>query len=194
MYLLVLTESNKFRLRLVGSNFHIIEILQQPRSLQFILLILQLSLRKHHHPTSSIFHHPSYFLQRLFHFWQRGGWQMEQALAVFQQVGEGRDAQVVACHTHGGLEDADGESLAAIAEVGHIARLRLKKIQLGILTIGRNQAVEVFLHSLEMRLTVPQRVIRIKRNHLILFTIHSSLFLLTSSLLHLTSYSFRIFL
>ena len=40
MYLLVLAEGQELTLRLVGGDLHIIEILQQARTLQFVLLIL----------------------------------------------------------------------------------------------------------------------------------------------------------
>ena len=62
---------------------------------------------------------------------------------------------MVAAYTEGRLDDADGESLAAIAKVGHIARLRIEEFLGWVVTIGRNQLVEMILHLLEMRLAVP---------------------------------------
>ena len=49
MDLLVLTEGKKLTLGLVGGDFHIVEIFQQARTLQFVLLILQLALGEDHH-------------------------------------------------------------------------------------------------------------------------------------------------
>ena len=45
---LVLTEGQELALGLVGGNLHIVEIVQQSRALQLVLLVLQLALGKHH--------------------------------------------------------------------------------------------------------------------------------------------------
>ena len=40
MYLLVFAEGEELTLRLVGGDFHIVEVFQQARTFQFVLLIL----------------------------------------------------------------------------------------------------------------------------------------------------------
>ena len=62
---------------------------------------------------------------------------------------------MVATYAEGRLDDRDGEGLTTIAEVGHIARFRFVEFLGRDLTIGCNQLVEMVLHFLEMRLTVP---------------------------------------
>ena len=167
MDMLMLTECQKLPLPFVRGDLHIIEIFQQPRPLQLILLILQFPFRKHHHLPACIIHLASYICECRFDARQRCCRQMQQCLAMFQQFGEHARTQVIARHTHGRFENTDGKGLAAITQVGHITRLGIKQFLFRILTIGCNQTVEVLLHSLEMRLTVPQRVIRIKSNHFV---------------------------
>ena len=49
VYLLVLTEGEKFALGLVGSDLNVVEVLQQTATLQLIFLILQFTLGEDHH-------------------------------------------------------------------------------------------------------------------------------------------------
>jgi hypothetical protein len=88
---------------------------------------------------------------------------MEKTLAVFEKVGECSDGEVVAGNTHGSLEDTDGKGLTAIAEVFHITGFGDEEFLFWIFAVGTNQTIEVFLHLLEVALTVPQGVIRIER-------------------------------
>ena len=75
---------------------------------------------------------------------------MEQRLAMAEEVGQLFCREMVAAHTEGRLDDRDGEGLTAIAEIGHIARFRLKEFLGRNLTIGRNQLVEMVLYGFEM--------------------------------------------
>ena len=69
---------------------------------------------------------------------------------------------MVAAYAEGCLDDGDGEGLTAIAEIGHVAALRLEQFSGGVFTIGRNQTVEVVLYGLEVRLAVPEGVVGIE--------------------------------
>ena len=82
-----------------------------------------------------------------------------------EQVGQLFCCEMIATHTEGCLDDADGKGLATIAEVGHIATLREKEFMFRILAIGRNETVEMILHLLEMRLAVPQGIVCVESNY-----------------------------
>ena len=60
------------------------------------------------------------------------------------------------------IDDGDGKGLAAITEVGHIARFRLVEFLGGVVTIGCDELVEVLLYGFEMRLTVPEGIVGIE--------------------------------
>ena len=87
---------------------------------------------------------------------------MEQRFTMAEEVGQLFCREMVAAHTEGRLYDRDGEGLTAIAEIGHIARFRLKEFLGRNLTIGRNQLVEMVLYGFEMRLAVPEGVVGIE--------------------------------
>ena len=59
----------------------------------------------------------------------------------------------------------NSESLAAIAQIGHIARFGNKQLVGRVVAIRRNQVVEMFLYFLEMTLTIPQGIIGVESYH-----------------------------
>ena len=90
---------------------------------------------------------------------------MKQLLAVGEEFLELGSREIIAGNMQGGLDDADGECLATIAKVGHVATLCEEKFVFGIFAVGCDETVEMILHLLEMRLAVPQGVIRIECDH-----------------------------
>ena len=72
---------------------------------------------------------------------------------------------MVAPHAEGRLDDGDGEGLAAVAEVGHVAALRLEQFSGRVLAVGCNETVEVILYGLEVRLAVPKGVVGIEGDY-----------------------------
>ena len=147
----MLTELLELYLGLIRRNLYMREVLCQSAALQFVLLILQFAFGKDDQPIG-IGLQP---LQGLLDLRQRGGREVEQRLAVAEQVGQLFCGEVVATHTEGRLDDADGKGLAAIAEVSHIARFGLEKFLGRNVTIGCDETVEMVLYFLEVRLTVP---------------------------------------
>ena len=87
---------------------------------------------------------------------------MQQRLAVSEQVFQLGGREVITGDVQGSLDDTDGECLATVAEIGHIATLCEEEFVLRVFTVGRNQTVEMVLHLLEVRLAVPESVIRVK--------------------------------
>ena len=62
-------------------------------------------------------------------------------------------------------DDGYGESLTTITQIGHVARFGIEEFAGRIVAIGLNQAVEMFLYSIEMRLAIPKRVVGIEGYH-----------------------------
>ena len=151
----------KLHLRLIRRNLHMGEIFGKATAVKFVLLIQQLAFREDHQTLRLGLK----TLQGLFDLWQRGGWQVEQRLAVTEQVGEFCRRQMVTAYTEGRLYDGDGKGLATIAEIGHVTAFRLEQFFGGIFTIGCNETVEVILHFFKMRLAVPEGVVGIKGDY-----------------------------
>lgn len=71
-------------------------------------------------------------------------------------------AKMTATNTQGRLYYRYGEGLAAITQVGHITRLGDEQLACRVVAIRLNELVEMILYGLEMRLTIPKRVVGIE--------------------------------
>ena len=69
---------------------------------------------------------------------------------------------MTATNAQGRLYNRYGESLATVTQIGHIARFGIEQLAGGIVAIRLNKAVEVFLYFIEVRLTIPKRVVGIE--------------------------------
>ena len=144
-----------------------VEESSQPRSPQFVLLVLQLPFGETYKP------HPSQLsgeacsssppwvclfvetLQSLLHPGQWRGRQLQQVLAGKQQVGEVGSREVVAADAQGCFHDADGEGLATVAQVFHVTALGFEKFAFRVHAVRPDDVVEHVFHLFEVRLAVP---------------------------------------
>ena len=69
---------------------------------------------------------------------------------------------MIAAYTEDGLDDRDGEGLAAIAEIGHVARLCLEEFLGRGFAVRSDEAVEMVLYGFKVRLAVPERIVCIE--------------------------------
>ena len=148
----------ELRLALVAGNLDMGEMFGETAAVEFVLLVLQLTFGEDDEAIGPGLQ----TLQGRLNFGQWGGWQMEQKLAMAEQLRQLGGREMVASHAQGRLDDGDGESLATIAEVGHIPRLRLVELLCRHIAIGRNERVEVVLYGFKVRLTVPEGVVGIE--------------------------------
>ena len=151
----------EFHLGLVRGNLDMREVLHQSTTFQFVLLILQLAFGKDDETVWIGLQ----ALQGLFYLWQGGSRQVEQQLTMAKQICQFWCREMIAAHTESSLDDTDGEGLAAIAKVSHIARLRLVEFLGRVVTVGCDELVEMVLYGFEVRLAVPEGVIGIEGNH-----------------------------
>ncbi len=137
------------------------EIAVEPRTLQFVLLVLQLALGENGQPVAAF----RQLAQGMLHLGKRRGRQLQQLFAMGQQFGQFIGRNLFAAYAQGSLYHRDGERLAAIPQVGHVAALGLEEFRLGVVAIGGDEPVEMLLHMVEMRLAVPQRIVGIECNY-----------------------------
>jgi hypothetical protein len=71
-------------------------------------------------------------------------------------------AKMTAANAQGRLYYRYGEGLAAITQVGHITRLGDEQLACRVVAIRLYELVEMILYGLEMRLTIPKRVVGIE--------------------------------
>ena len=140
--------------RLVGHHFHTVEIVPKARTQQFVLLVENLAFGEHHHLVMAP---ASQGLQRGVHTLKGRGGKAQQTAAQLLDGKQGGGINAATAYLHGVLYQRQGERLAAIAQFGHVLRLRLEQLGRDMLFVAiRSEHVAVLaLHGHEMRLAVP---------------------------------------
>ena len=147
--------------RLVGDDLDVVKQRREPRTLQFVLLVEQLTLGEHH------FADAAECPERLPYAGQRCGRQGEQLLAHVDDAPDlvARDTSVT--HTDGVFDERQRERLGPVAEQCHVAGLRLKQFagnDVSVAVGGKQFAVAPFDVG-KVGLTVPERVVRVECYH-----------------------------
>ena len=103
--------------------------------------------------------------QRILHLRQRSGRQVQQCLTRFEQPHQLLIVNMASPHTEGRLNNRYGKSLAAIAQIRHVATLGQEQLPSRVVTIRSYQVIELILCLLKVRLAVPQCVIGINSHY-----------------------------